>query len=68
MRRCSLGPLSGNCRPVRTSHVVLVRKISKGGMHCLLPGAGNNWDRGPEGGAVPDICEALRRRQVWLSL
>lgn len=66
LRRWHLGLLSGSCRPVRTSRAVLVRRIGKADVHCLLPGTGNNQARGSEGGIVPDVCEALRRTQGGL--
>lgn len=49
-RRWSLAPSSGSYRPVRTSHAVLVRRISKAGEHCQLSGTGNNQGKSPEVG------------------
>ena len=45
---------------MRTTRAVLVRRIPK------ADDPGNNQGRGPKGRTVPDVCEALRNRPVWL--
>lgn len=42
---------------MRTSRAVLVRRSSKAGEHCQLPGTGNYQGRSPEGGSVLHVCE-----------